>query len=986
MTKIYNEIVLIWNEETNQYDTIHEDSYDYDGDIYQMAEAEIEISGGKSTAKLVKALQKAFKNLNKEFTAGTDLGEDLDFVLKKLSSSAKFLEINERGLSDEQKKQIALWRTQFGVLERQRQQREKVAHERKVQAQREALDMFNYNQAAKKEKQARKELIAQRKKEEQQTKQLLIAKKRQQKIEEKAKIKLMELNAALKKYGITVNDIAGKTNLVARAVRGNATALAKLNILTKEAITTGKLNNRVLKLAEVRNHRNAMSLSRVRSVLLMTSFAYGVTAAKAIQLVKAYAFQEQQEAKLLQALRSTNFAAGLSQKTIVEYAAAMQEATGIGDELTIGSSALLATFTKIGSETFLQAQSAILDVTSAMYGANVSSETLKTTTVQVGKALNDPIKGVSALSRVGIQFTEDQRKMIKEMVLAGDIAGAQKIILGELETQFGGMGEAMADTTEGKIKAMSSAFSDLQEDMGRVITPGTMKVVEFITKLAKALDPQDIANYGLAIGTVVSVWAIYSKATKLAADATTALSKSQAILQVVTAGSTKAVKALTKGMALIAGVGLTKGFLDMLDVNEDLNERLKELNDEIETLGKNENTLAEEMGRGTEEIDKAIEALKKKFKLLDDDGSAVEKYASEQGLHLSDLSTMEINYINLINEKTRAQENYRQAVKRTQSVETENMSLANQIILATAKLNGEDKRQLKVKEELLKANIDLDGTNFQLVDGEIKLTDATKGFTKENEELVHKVKERFDGQMLLFDLLEDFNKKNEDSQDIEDANARRQQKTNELKMQLKNQFFSMSQDINSAEMEIQKERMQTDVEQIKETSAYKIAAARNDTNAMNRLEKEAAAKTLPRRKQLFQEKQRMAIAEILINNAIAAISAIKDYGVAAPIAIAGYTAMAAMQMNVVRQQKPPAFAQGGDFVTQGPQMIMVGDNPGGRERVQVTPLSSPNINGPQQGGTININFSGNVLSQDFIETEAVPQIKEALRRGGDIGI
>ena len=36
------------------------------------------------------------------------------------------------------------------------------------------------------------------------------------------------------------------------------------------------------------------------------------------------------------------------------------------------------------------------------------------------------------------------------------------------------------------------------------------------------------------------------------------------------------------------------------------------------------------------------------------------------------------------------------------------------------------------------------------------------------------------------------------------------------------------------------------------------------------------------------------------------------------------------------------------------------------------------------GGNVNINFSGNVLSQDFIEDEAIPMIKEALRRGGDL--
>ena len=79
-------------------------------------------------------------------------------------------------------------------------------------------------------------------------------------------------------------------------------------------------------------------------------------------------------------------------------------------------------------------------------------------------------------------------------------------------------------------------------------------------------------------------------------------------------------------------------------------------------------------------------------------------------------------------------------------------------------------------------------------------------------------------------------------------------------------------------------------------------------------------------------------------------------------------------------------ATGADFVTSGPHMIMVGDNPGGREQVSVTPLSSPNIDGPQGGGSVTVNVSGNVLSQDFVEGELAENIKEAIRRGTDFGI
>ena len=71
-----------------------------------------------------------------------------------------------------------------------------------------------------------------------------------------------------------------------------------------------------------------------------------------------------------------------------------------------------------------------------------------------------------------------------------------------------------------------------------------------------------------------------------------------------------------------------------------------------------------------------------------------------------------------------------------------------------------------------------------------------------------------------------------------------------------------------------------------------------------------------------------------------------------------------------------SFAEGGDFITSGPKMMMVGDNPGGRERVQVTPLSSPNINGPQGGITINVSAP---LVDETVIDSIIPAIKKAQR-------
>ena len=81
----------------------------------------------------------------------------------------------------------------------------------------------------------------------------------------------------------------------------------------------------------------------------------------------------------------------------------------------------------------------------------------------------------------------------------------------------------------------------------------------------------------------------------------------------------------------------------------------------------------------------------------------------------------------------------------------------------------------------------------------------------------------------------------------------------------------------------------------------------------------------------------------------------------------------------------PSFATGGDFVTNGEQLIMVGDNPSGRERVQVTPLDAGG-EPTGGGGAVHITFNSPVMSADHTEDVIIPQIREAIRRGADIGV
>jgi len=167
-------------------------------------------------------------------------------------------------------------------------------------------------------------------------------------------------------------------------------------------------------------------------------------------------------------IESTGMAAGFTAEEMAGLASDLSAASGMSlfsDDAILGATNVLATFKEIQGVQFENATAAILDMSQAM------GMDLQSATVQVGKALNDPIGGIGALSRVGVQFTEDQKAMIEEMVALGDVAGAQELILGELNSQFGGSAAAAVNTYAGRMKVLEEQFNDVKQGVGEALLP-----------------------------------------------------------------------------------------------------------------------------------------------------------------------------------------------------------------------------------------------------------------------------------------------------------------------------------------------------------------------------------------------------------------------------------------------------------------------------------------------------------------------------------
>jgi hypothetical protein len=174
------------------------------------------------------------------------------------------------------------------------------------------------------------------------------------------------------------------------------------------------------------------------------------------------------------ALKSTGGAAGISAKGIGDLANALKKKTAIDDESIQAGENMLLTFRNIrnvvgkNNDIFTQATKATTDLATAFNsGATPSLDQLRTSAVKVGKALNDPIAGVNALSRVGVQFTQQQKDQIKTLVQSGHGLQAQKIILAELNKEFGG--SAARQATAGK--RLNVTMGDIAENIGRKLNP-----------------------------------------------------------------------------------------------------------------------------------------------------------------------------------------------------------------------------------------------------------------------------------------------------------------------------------------------------------------------------------------------------------------------------------------------------------------------------------------------------------------------------------
>lgn len=198
-------------------------------------------------------------------------------------------------------------------------------------------------------------------------------------------------------------------------------------------------------------------------------------------------------------LESTGSIAGVTADKVRDLAEEYETLTGVDDKVIQNAENLLLTFTNVRDDAFEPTLEAALNLNAALGGGD---EGLEGVLMQVAKAMNDPARGLTALRRSGVSFTDAQVKQIKALQESGDLMGAQAIILGELETQFGGAAEAANQGVGGAQKR----FADAIEDMQMALATGFLPLIERVSeKMGELVSDesfmQGVEDFGAALAS-----------------------------------------------------------------------------------------------------------------------------------------------------------------------------------------------------------------------------------------------------------------------------------------------------------------------------------------------------------------------------------------------------------------------------------------------------------------------------------------------------
>ena len=887
-------------------------------------------------------------------------------------------------------------------------------------------------------------------------------------------------------------DLTGIGQEVAKAINEQTkstdqnTQSTKKNITVKIQLvnTEKKLGNQVKKstkkLKDQENHTRNLhgTFSVLRSKLLLASFAFRSFQQTLGSTVKETGAYNAAQARLLQGIKNSGNVMSKTTKGFSKWAGVLQQSTGISDTMIINNMALMSTFQKVngtledGSNIYEKSIEAILDYTAAQNFGVVTTENLRSATIQVGKALNDPIKGYTALARNGVVFSKAQVRMIEAFQETGQLAKAQGVILKELNKEFGGT--ASLDTYERSMRLLGTAFGDLQKKIGVGLGPAFKQMAEGATVFINAIKPSQIAKMARSLGQAYAILKLWSIVAPVAAKSTKKLGSS--------------FRMLGKQIPSYAfWVGINYAVLSLMESFEDLDDAAERLSDTEGDLSEENRKLLETFTGMTEETQRIeFKKLVDELEELSNKYNEVEDATPDLGIDPSQISLATESFTKLKSGQLVLIDVNRDFKEQLQESMDALRDATPLVIDLTKETDNETTATLSTKAAMEQSNASRLLEIGRLRE-KIRLLRELLGITEEDTDAIHNTSKNVKDLTKIYkqseigkletinttkELIENMKAEAEAYEGTDKAQIERNKniihmaeialpKLTEEAEKAQKEIFKMTfaPGVEGFERDIKiigegfaalgdsigsgfsslyegdwqgfKEGFSTDMESLSEGFATmgehalenfsgiadgvlnlgaqfsqmyadQLSAIEDNMNAENdrwvaqqklgiasirsdkkrakaeaQLEADLAVRKLDVKKKMASHR----LKEVDINFYTSVMRAFAENHWAVAL-------LTTVMLNQTRQTQKAGiranmqFAKGGSFITGGPTPILVGDNAGGKERVDITPLSSPNIDGPS-GASVVLNVSAPLVDEHRLDT-IIPKINEAVSGGAEL--
>lgn len=231
----------------------------------------------------------------------------------------------------------------------------------------------------------------------------------------------------------------------------------------------------------------ASGLSAINVAAVAATASLALLTAGLMAAVREGAQAEIEFLRIQAVVKATGSAAGLTAEQVAAAAGEITRNTLATGDASAAAATKLLTFKSVQRETFTEALKLSQDLAAVGFGSMESAAT------QLGRALEDPVNGISALRRAGVSFSAVQKQQIKDFMEAGQQAKAQALVLSVLRQQVGGAGEAEAAGLVGAYHRLSESVAEFLENIGN---SGPVQAMTWaVDKLAAAINGLNAAIF-----------------------------------------------------------------------------------------------------------------------------------------------------------------------------------------------------------------------------------------------------------------------------------------------------------------------------------------------------------------------------------------------------------------------------------------------------------------------------------------------------------